>query len=122
MDGIIIALLAAIFAGVALIRNGSRLKEWLENNKQPEESWNVRIVSKRKESKRRSSPGRSGGGFSVGRSQVKRTYFVTLQFSDESRQEYRVSSRLDAQMKEGEKGTAVLQGTRVVSFMHHFSA
>ncbi|CAM3787755.1 DUF2500 domain-containing protein [Alkalicoccus chagannorensis] len=116
MEQTLVAVLVVIVLAVALIRGGRRLKEWLDNNKQPEEPHEVRVTSKRKETTRRRSPGRPGGGISIGRSHTSETYYVTLELEDGRRQEFRIKGHQYAEMAEEDTGTAVLQGTRLVSF------
>lgn len=107
-----LGLVFLIIAGSILFHVATGLAEWQHNNQSPrEEKW-VTLVSKRQEVTR--------GGYYNGRfyqSTSSTTYYVTVEYEDGERQEFRVKGRVYGLLAEGDKGLLTYQGTRFLEFV-----
>ena len=91
----------AVFA-VVIIKG---ISEWSANNKSPVETLNAVVVAKRTQV--------SGGGSNT---MASTTYYITFEYEDGQRQEFRVKAGHYGITAEGDRGVLTRQGTRILSF------
>ncbi|WP_177169676.1 DUF2500 domain-containing protein [Salisediminibacterium halotolerans] len=110
-------IVAVIILAVSSVSAVRWLIEWSKNNKQPVETANAKLMSKREDTRRTGrSPGTRKSGLSLGRSQQKTSYFLTFEFEDGERSEFNVNGREYGAHAEGDVGELTYQGTRFHSF------
>lgn len=94
------SLIVVIFVVKALVV----LWTWHKNNQSPLETEMARLVAKRQHI--------SGGGDAP----TSTSYFLTFEFADSRRQEFRVSATEFSLLVEEDQGTLTYQGTRYIGF------
>lgn len=95
-----------IVIGVFIFTIGSGIKQWADNNAQPERLDDAEIVSKRTEV--------------TGRDDSSRTnYYITFEINGGERKELEVTGRDFGQFAEGDQGRLKHQGTRFQGFSRH---
>lgn len=107
-----LGLVFLIIAGSILFHLVRGLNEWHNNNQSPREEKVVRLISKRQEVMR---GGHYNGTFYQSTSST--TYYVTVEFEDGERREFRIKERVYGLLAEGDKGLLTYQGTRFLEFV-----
>lgn len=102
-----IAVFAVIIVGI--VRNA---KEWSDNNNSPEETADAEVVAKRADV----SHYHHNTGDDLHHNSSSTTYFVTFEFSDRSRKEFKLRDKEYGMLVEGDKGRLKYQGTRYLGF------
>lgn len=95
-----------IVIGVFIFTIGSGIKQWADNNAQPERLDDVQIVSKRTE-----VTGREDSTCT--------TCYVTFEMDGGERKELKVTGRDYGQFAEGDRGRLSHRGTRYLGFTRH---
>ena len=87
------------------------VKQWNFNNKQPELTVQVKIVSKRTETHHHQQNHNNHNAI-----HTTTSYFVTFEVDSGDRIEFTVQGHQYGQMIEGDKGKLTFQGTRFIGF------
>ena len=98
-------LIAFVIIGVLAFHLLRGLAEWLRNNQSPRETKQATVVAKRFQV--------SGGGQ---QQPSQTTYYLTFEFLDRQRLEYRVKASIFGQLVEGDRGILTYQGSRFLDF------
>ena len=107
--GFMFPLVFLTILGVFIFTLIKTIKEWSYNNKQPIVPVNALIVSKRA-----SVSHNHNGENHI--SSTSTTYYVTFEYSNGQRQEFRVSGSQYGLLAEGDLGILSFQGTRFIDF------
>ena len=100
---ILFILMFVLVFGTIVVTMVRGVVQWGRNNASPEISADATIVSKREAFHRSNHHGYT-------------TYYVTFEMEDGSRMELTVAGREYGQMREGDYGQLIFQGTRFKSF------
>ncbi|WP_088006383.1 DUF2500 domain-containing protein [Indiicoccus explosivorum] len=101
---IFIGFVFLIVAGIIIFTAVKGISVWARNNSQPRREEEARAISKRTDIR--------GGGETRARS----LYFITFEFPNGDRTEFRVDGRTMGQITEGDVGKLHFQGTRFLQF------
>lgn len=93
-----------MIVGVLVFHLLRGLAEWLRNNQSPRETKQATVVAKRFQV--------SGGQ----QHPSQTTYYLTFEFLDRQRLEYRVKASIFGQLVEGDRGILTYQGSRFLDF------
>lgn len=111
MPGAFITLFVVMFiliVGVIVFQAIRGVMQWADNNQQPIDTVQAKVVTKRTAVS--SSGGVNQNGFTSTR------YFATFEFASGTRQEYLISAHAYAFLAEGDTGQLTHQGTRYKGF------
>ncbi len=105
---IIIGVGFVVVIGGIIFAASKGFAEWSNNNAQPVLEVAAQIISKRSET--------SGGGSNNSGSMVVTTYYVTFEFADGQRIEFKLPGKEFGLLVEGDAGMLMHQGTRYKGF------
>lgn len=100
-----------IILGCFVVNIVSSIMQWSKNNKQPIVPTNATVVSKRLSISHHNNSAENGHMTSS-----STTYFVTFEFENSQRVEFRVKGSEYGRMVEGDFGVLHFQGTRFIEF------
>lgn len=98
-------LIAVLIVGTIVFQIGKGAAAWSQNNASPLLTREARIVSKRT---------KVWGG--TGDTSASTSYYITFEFQDRSRLEFKVKGDTFGLLAEGDSGTLQSQGTRFLDF------
>lgn len=99
--------------GILIYTLVKNIRQWQRNNASPVQTVPAKIVSKRFDVQHFAQ---GGGQNQAGTSTAQTTYFVTFEFENGQRLEFRVKNKEFGLLVEGDVGTLTYQGTRYQGF------